>query len=199
MKKIVNFIVVMTAMIFIGMNSVKAESELFQNVAPDGKITINYRTPKDSGEASSFSSMFLKKKFNISGYISSCNDDYSKCNLNLRVDNKDDKETYESKMVDVVWNEEYSETFKAIAPNNVATIKEMKPTNSKDFATSYFDKFYPNIDGRLSNCNADLTVCDLLIHDRNAKAEDYYIYEIHQVKINWQEEYIYLKQSLLIM
>ena len=187
MKKIVNVIVVIVTIMFIGMNCVKAyeHGELLQKVALDKKLTINYRTPKSIDEANEFLAMFLLKNFkNISGQFFSCNEDYSECNLYL----SDSENSYgENDFVKVIWNEEYSEIFKKIAPNNVATIKEMKPKNYKDFTTSYFDKIYPNIYGSLEECNEDLTVCDLIIRDSE---ETYYnFYEIHQVKINWQEEY----------
>lgn len=189
MKKIVNFIVIM-AIIIIGTNSVEAEqySEVLQKVAPDKKMTINYRTPKDSTEASVFLSMYLRKNFNnISGYLSNCNEDYSECIVGL-IDNSSSNNYYENTVVNITWKEEYSDLFKEIAPNNVATIKEMKPKNYDSYMFSHFNKYYSNIYGTLKNCNDDLTICDLLIHESKQSSYSYIDYEVHQVKINWQEE-----------
>ncbi len=182
-------------------------TELFKKVlSSDNILKINYRKPTEN-EAYDFVRMYIQNKDkNIFASLGKCNADYSECVLSLydmtRPENKDFSTVYgESNVVKIEWSEEYSDDFKKIAPNNVVTIKNMKPynydnTDTSYFSISYFDKYYTNFVGQFSNCNADLSVCDFSLFDQSKNMYGYNMYEVHQVKINWQEEYSDLFKSI---
>ncbi len=116
------FAVIFCLFAFINVSKAEDLNELFNKIAPNGTINVPAIVPNGELEVEDFSSSYIRKEFNTFGYLTTCNEDYSKCTLYLG--NEDNNITKE---VNVIW-QKGNAVAKTIIDTAIKLIK-LKPLN----------------------------------------------------------------------
>lgn len=156
-------------------------SDNYKKLTSDGKLTIKSKlanTPQDwlYLYISSFNST------NYSFELNGCNEDYSVCSINGF-----DSITgnYEQHDVAITYVEEYSDMFKALAPNNKMSIPSMNYNGNEEALRVYFESLRSDdYSYNYSECNEDYSECLVGIFDNN-----FQIIEQHKVQLTYKETF----------
>lgn len=93
-------------------------------------------------------------------------------------------------MLNVKADEEYSELFKKVAPDNVFEVNAVKPKDQlelEDYSANKLRTIDEKLSGFLSDCNEDYSICNLQISDGSDVDEmGYPVIETHEVNVLWQ-------------
>lgn len=164
-------------------------SDNFKKLTNDGKLTVKTKiidNPQDW--LYRYLSSYNTKDYSFN--LGDCNPDYSLCSIS-GLDSLTG--TFEQHNVAITYEEEYSDTFKALAPNNKMTIPVMNFNGNGQALSDYFVSLNAdNNSYNYSDCNEDYTICSVEIMDSN-----FIVIERHKVQFTYKETYSNEFKSIL--
>ena len=156
-------------------------SDNFKKLTSDGKLTVKTKII-DNPQDWLYLYIASYNSDNYSFQLNDCNEDYSICSIS-GLDNL--TSNYEQHNVAITYEEEYSDTFKELAPNNKMTIPVMNFNGNEEAIRVYFDSLRTdNNSYNYTECNEDYTTCSVEIMDSN-----FVVVERHKVQFTYKETY----------
>ena len=174
--------------------NVKAEtiSENFKQILNNNDtITLTYDgfTDKDmliTNYLDEFNTNNSDNEYYFYADTNECTDNYTKCNIQKI--NRDTNDLEEEHIININYNEIYSNEFKNIIKNGSLIVEESTLLESKtniitDALKKYkTDSYYFEID-MMSGCNDDNSVCNIMLITNDGKQEK------HEINIKYEEKY----------
>lgn len=158
-------------------------SENFKKIISNGKIVI---TSSTVGEKKDLVWSYINSFWSsdLSFNVSSCNDDATKCAISMNQSNPYKMEVH---VMDIVYEEKYSEAFKNVITDGKIVVNSIQPKNSEQ-ADFFLQNYLNNISTSSREywsgiCNDDYTICDIAVSIRNE--DDSYTIESHKANITY--------------
>lgn len=158
-------------------------SDNFKKLSKDGKLIITSSTVGDK------KNLVWQKvndlwSSNLSFNISSCNEDVTKCAIMM---NQSEPYKTETHVINIVYEEKYSDAFKNVITDGKIVINSIRPKNSEQ-ADFFLQNYLNNIstssrEYSSGTCNDDYTICDISVLIRNK--DDSYTTESHKANITY--------------
>ncbi len=159
-------------------------SDFFKKITTDGNVSVPY-TATDI-ENSTLIQMYLES-FRTDDYSisSTCNDDYTICNVYVMKGVNNVFSFYESHNVNISFKEQYSDEFKKVTIDGNLNINSIKPKSleeAESLLTASLSKYNTNdYEYYVGGCNETYTTCTVSRTELN----HWYKAEYHKVNMNY--------------
>lgn len=194
MKKIKLFITAFITFLSVGVINVNAEEfgEVYQKLTTDGTLTVTDTSLGTKRDLIYSTLSKVKVEDNSWFGISSCNDDYTSCEIYYN--NNNDTSKNESHTLTIKYEEKYSDFFKTITTDgNIVVPFTSTELDDIALASEYVYSLSTKEYSASLQCeNDDINTCAINVSKITIKNENEYhhtFFENHVVKISFKESY----------